>query len=66
MSSRTIGVLSVLFALISVFTASAQTFRGSIQGTIMDSTGAAVPGAQSQGLQPVHRLVAQHNRQRSR
>ena len=52
MSSRTIGVLSVLFALISVFTASAQTFRGSIQGTITDSTGAAIPGASVKVFSP--------------
>jgi Carboxypeptidase regulatory-like domain len=52
MSSRTIAVVSVLFALISVITASAQTFRGSIQGTITDSTGAAIPGANVKVFSP--------------
>ena len=52
MNSRSIaisGMIVLLFAfLASVSTpaAMAQTFRGSIQGTIMDSSGAAVPGAQ--------------------
>jgi hypothetical protein len=45
MNSRLIAVLSVVFAFILVCTSSAQTFRGSIQGTITDSTGAALPGA---------------------
>ncbi len=52
MSSRTIAVVSALFALISVITASAQTFRGSIQGTITDSTGAAIPGASVKVFSP--------------
>jgi hypothetical protein len=45
MSSRTFAALSLFFALISACCVSAQTFRGSIQGTITDSTGAALPGA---------------------
>ncbi|MGC1461244.1 MAG: carboxypeptidase-like regulatory domain-containing protein [Terracidiphilus sp.] len=52
MSSRTIAVVSVFFALISLITASAQTFRGSIQGTITDSTGAAIPGASVRVFSP--------------
>jgi hypothetical protein len=45
MSSRSIAVLSLFFAFILVCTSSAQTFRGSIQGTITDSSGAAISGA---------------------
>ena len=51
MSSRStayLGTIAVLFACLASFcapTAKAQTFRGSIQGTITDSTGAAVSGA---------------------
>ncbi len=52
MTSRTIAVLSAFFALILVSTSSAQTFRGSIQGTITDSTGAAIPGAQVKVFSP--------------
>src|ERR1039458_5981826 len=44
MRSRLIAVLYVFFAFIFVCISSAQTFRGSIQGTITDSTGAAIPG----------------------
>jgi hypothetical protein len=52
MRSRSItisGAIAVLFAFLACVCAPAavaQTFRGSIQGTITDSTGAAVPGAQ--------------------
>jgi hypothetical protein len=52
MRSRSIalsGTIAVLFACLVSFrtpVAMAQTFRGSIQGTITDSTGAVVPGAQ--------------------
>ena len=52
MSSRPIAVLSVFFAFILVIAASAQTFRGSIQGTITDSTGAALPGANVKVFSP--------------
>jgi hypothetical protein len=44
--SGTIVVLLAFLASISASTAVAQTFRGSIQGTVTDSTGAAVAGAQ--------------------
>jgi hypothetical protein len=47
-STAYLGTIAVLFACLASFctpTAKAQTFRGSIQGTITDSTGAAVPGA---------------------
>ena len=52
MKSRSIafsGAIALLFALIAnvyVPVAGAQTFRGSIQGTVTDSTGAALAGAQ--------------------
>jgi hypothetical protein len=58
MKSRTIafsGAVALLFALLACVNAStavAQTFRGSIQGTITDSTGAAVPGAQVKVFSP--------------
>ena len=37
-----------VFIAVLLFSAvvSAQTFRGAIQGTVIDSTGAAIPGAQ--------------------
>ncbi|MGA9071404.1 MAG: carboxypeptidase regulatory-like domain-containing protein [Terracidiphilus sp.] len=41
-----IAFFFAFLACICVSGASAQTFRGSIQGTITDSTGAAIPGAQ--------------------
>ena len=46
MRSLSIAVICVLFSLIFACSSSAQTFRGSIQGTITDSSGAAIPGAQ--------------------
>jgi hypothetical protein len=52
MSSRTVAVLSAFFAFILVCTSSAQTFRGSIQGTITDTTGAAIPWAQVKVISP--------------
>ena len=58
MRSRSIvfsGTIAVLFAfLVCVHApaAAAQTFRGSIQGTITDSTGAAVAGAQVSVFSP--------------
>jgi hypothetical protein len=51
MRSRCI-VLSLFFAFIFVCASSAQTFRGSIQGTITDSTGAAIIGAQVKVFSP--------------
>jgi hypothetical protein len=44
--------LYVLFALIFICTLNAQSFRGSIQGTITDSTGAAISGAQVKIFSP--------------
>jgi hypothetical protein len=49
------GAIAVLFAFLAYVNAPvavAQTFRGSIQGTITDSTGAAVPGAQVKVFSP--------------
>jgi hypothetical protein len=51
MKSRSIaswGAIAVLFAFLThvPLVVVAQTFRGSIQGTVADSTGAAIPGAQ--------------------
>ncbi len=48
MRSRLIAVLYVFFAFIFVCISSAQTFRGSIQGTTADSTSAAIPGKASE------------------
>jgi len=50
-----IGAIAALFSFlifVDAPTALAQTFRGSIQGTITDSTGAAVAGAQVKVLSP--------------
>jgi hypothetical protein len=47
-SIRNLGVLVFIFAAILLFTgsiANAQTFRGTILGTVIDSSGAAVPAA---------------------
>jgi len=52
MSSRSIAVVSVFFALISLSSLTAQTFRGSIQGTVTDTTGGALPGAQVKVFSP--------------
>ncbi|MGA2834562.1 MAG: carboxypeptidase-like regulatory domain-containing protein [Terracidiphilus sp.] len=58
MRSRTIafsGAIAVLFAFLAYVyapAAMAQTFRGSIQGTITDSSGAAIPGAQVKVFSP--------------
>jgi hypothetical protein len=45
MRSRSIAFLLVSFVFIFAIAAHAQTFRGSIQGTVTDSSGAAIPGA---------------------
>jgi hypothetical protein len=45
MKSRKIVVLYMFFAFIFALSSNAQTFRGSIQGTITDTTGAAISGA---------------------
>jgi len=52
MRSRATAVFSAFFVLIFACTLSAQTFRGSIQGTITDTTGAAIPGAQVKVFSP--------------
>jgi hypothetical protein len=65
MKSRSIafsGAIAFLFAFLASVTASiavAQTFRGSIQGSITDSTGAAVAGAQVKVFSPSTGLVRQ-------
>jgi hypothetical protein len=54
-STAVTGALMVLFAFLALVTAPAgvaQTFRGSIQGTVTDTTGAAVPGAQVKVFSP--------------
>src|SRR5271170_3315037 len=38
-------VLSFLLAALSAFTLNAQTFRGTLLGTVADATGAVIPGA---------------------
>jgi len=43
--SRSITFLLVFFVSIFASTVHAQTFRGSIQGTVTDSSGATIPGA---------------------
>ena len=52
MRCRSIAALSVFFAFVLVCASYAQTFRGSIQGTITDITGAAIPGAQVKVFSP--------------
>jgi len=52
MRSRSLAVLSLFFAFVFFGSLRAQTFRGSIQGTITDSTGAAIPGASVRVLSP--------------
>ena len=52
MSSRSIAVLSVFFAFFFAFSTDAQTFRGSIQGTVTDTTGATIAGAQIKVFSP--------------
>jgi len=44
--SRAFAIFFAFLACICVSGAVAQTFRGSIQGSVTDSTGAAIPGAQ--------------------
>jgi len=52
MNSRSIAVLSLFFAFLCICPANAQTFRGSIQGTITDTTGASIAGAQVKVVSP--------------
>jgi hypothetical protein len=61
MRSRSTAVVSLLVTFILICTANTQTFRGSIQGTITDSTGAAIPGAQVKVFSPgtgLNRMVS--------
>ena len=63
--SGAIAVLSACLAYVCVPAAMAQTFRGSIQGTITDSTGAAMPGAQVKVFSPstgLSRTIAANDR----
>ena len=46
MRNRLSAVLSLLVVLCLALAVHAQSFRGSIQGTVTDATGAAIPGAQ--------------------
>ena len=43
-SARKLAFVGIILLFLSGF-ADAQTFRGTILGTVMDSTGAAIPGA---------------------
>ena len=53
MLSRSAAILSVVLSLVvCICVAPAQTFRGSIQGTITDTSGAAIPGAQVKVFSP--------------
>ncbi|MGD0942094.1 MAG: carboxypeptidase-like regulatory domain-containing protein [Terracidiphilus sp.] len=52
MKNFLIAVLFVCFTFFLVCTSGAQTFRGSIQGTITDSTGATIQGAQVKVFSP--------------
>jgi hypothetical protein len=46
MRRRSSAVLFAVFAILLACCVDAQTFRGSIQGTVTDASGAAIPGAQ--------------------
>lgn len=52
MKSRSVAKLFLFFALFFAIEANAQTFRGSIQGTVTDVSGAAIPGAQIKVFSP--------------
>jgi hypothetical protein len=52
MKNPVIAVFSLCFSLIIACASSAQTFRGSIQGTITDSSGAAIAGAHVKVFSP--------------
>jgi hypothetical protein len=56
MRRRLFAFLAILSFLI-VSAAGAQTFRGSIQGTVTDATGAAIPGAKVKIVNPATGLV---------
>lgn len=52
MRSRSIAFLLVFLVAIFASTAHPQTFRGSIQGTVTDSSGATIPGARVKVFSP--------------
>ena len=52
MKSRSLAVLFVFFASVFACCAFGQTFRGSIQGTVTDTSGAVVVGAQVKVFSP--------------
>jgi len=52
MKSRSIPVFFAVLAFIFAIAANAQTFRGSIQGTVTDGSGAAIVGAQVKVFSP--------------
>ncbi len=52
MKSRSVAVLFVFLASVFACCAFGQTFRGSIQGTVTDNSGAVVTGAQVKVFSP--------------
>ena len=66
MKSRSIPVLFAVLAFIFAIAANAQTFRGSIQGTVTDGSGAAIAGAQVKVFSPATGLSRTVDGQRPR
>ena len=52
MTSRSVARVFVFLAFLFTSAAFAQTFRGSIQGSVTDTSGAAIPGAQVKVFSP--------------